>query len=322
MSGDEYSLLRRAYEADRQRRDAAFRALTVRPAFHAGQAYPRDPAQLRAFLDAMLALAPAAEPQPLARLIAPHIDLRLGAEVYAHAHQRLASAPKPDMVVLLGVCHAFTTRRFIACRKDFATPLGRVRHDAPFLDALEARLGEDLEIDVGMHLEEHSVEFQALWLTHLWPEQTPTIAPILMGSVEDLIRSGGSPSGDPELERFIAALRRTIAEDPRRVVVIASVDLAHVGPVYDHAGGLDERGERALQQADHLLLESVEAGDAEGFFDRLALEENARQVCGTAPVYVTLRLGDGPGELLRYGQGRIHPESGSVVSFAALGFEK
>jgi len=25
---------------------------------------------------------------------------------------------------------------------------------------------------------------------------------------------------------------------------------------------------------------------------------------------------------LRYGQGRIHPESGSVVSFAALGFEK
>jgi AmmeMemoRadiSam system protein B len=322
VSGEEFDLLRRVYEAERQRRDAAFKALPSRPAFHAGKGYPRDPEQARAFLDALLALAPETEPQPLSRLIAPHIDLRLGAEVYAHAHRRLANSPRPDLVVLLGVCHAFTHRRFIACRKDFETPLGRVRHDAAFLDALEREVGESIEIDVGLHYEEHSIEFQALWLAHLWSEDPPAIAPILLGSVEDLIRDGDSPSGDEELEHLIDALRRCIDEESRRVVVIASVDLAHIGPVYDHPAGLDERGEAALRAADLSLLESVAAGDAEGFFDLLALEENARQVCGTAPIYVTLRLGEGAGELLRYGQGRIHPESGSVVSFAAVGFPR
>ena len=57
-----------------------------------------------------------------------------------------------------------------------------------------------------------------------------------------------------------------------------------------HARGLDERGERALREADRELLEPVAAGDAERFFDLLALEENARQVCGAAPIYVALQI--------------------------------
>ena len=56
--------------------------------------------------------------------------------------------------------------------------------------------------------------------------------------------------------------------------------------------------------------------------DKALVDRNARNVCGVAPVYVTLRLGtgSGPGELVRYGQGRIDPESGSVVSYAAVAF--
>ena len=300
---------------------AGFETAPVRAPAHAGAAYPDEPAEARRFLDRMLALAAPAPHAPLLRLIAPHIDLKLGADVYAHAHRRLHSAGRPDVAVVIGVRHAYGTRRFTACRKDFATPLGTVKHDARLMDALEKRLG-DLTAEQLVHREEHSVEFQALWLAHLWPEDPPAIVPLLAGSFHDLIETRRSPATDPEIESFVAALREAIAADGRRVVVLASVDLAHVGPMYDQPKGLDEAGERRLEEQDRGLLGHVEAGDAEGFFSAIASDGNARNVCGVAPVYLALRLGEGSGELLRYGQGRIHPESGSVVSFAALAFAR
>jgi len=304
----------------------AFERAPVRPAAHAGAAYPADPKEARRFLDDILALA---APSPaeasaeagLLRLIAPHIDLRLGREVYAHAHQRLLASGRPDVAVVIGVRHAPGSHRFTACRKDFATPLGTVRHDTRLLDALEARF-PDLTAEQLVHREEHSVEFQALWLAHLWPGNPPPIVPLLAGSFHDLIEAKRSPASDPGIESFVAALREAIGKDGRRVLVLASVDFAHVGPMYDQPEGLDEAGERRLEEQDLGLLGHVEAGDAEGFFAAIAEDGNARNVCGVAPVYVALRLGEGRGDLLRYGQGRIHPESGSVVSFAALAFAR
>ncbi|MGH7161893.1 MAG: AmmeMemoRadiSam system protein B, partial [Planctomycetota bacterium] len=72
--------------------------------------------------------------------------------------------------------------------------------------------------------------------------------------------------------------------------------------------------------ADGPLLDRMRHGDAEGFFSEIVCDGNARNVCGVAPIYVTLRLGGDGGKLLRYGQGRIDPDTGSVVSYAALAF--
>jgi len=307
--------------AEELRAREEFEKTPVRPAAHAGQAYPVEPAEARRFLDGMLALAPAAPEAPLLRLIAPHIDLKLGAEVYAHAQRRLHASGRPDVAVVIGVRHDYGTRRFTACRKDFATPLGTARHDARLLDALERRI-PGLCAEQLVHRDEHSVEFQALWLAHLWPDAPPPIVPLLAGSFHDLIEARRSPGTDPEVEAFVSALREAIATDGRRVLVLASVDLAHMGPMYDQPEGLDEAGEKKLEADDRGLLGHVEAGDAEAFFSAVARDGNARNVCGVAPVYVALRLGEGRGDLLRYGQGRIHPESGSVVSFAALAFPR
>jgi AmmeMemoRadiSam system protein B len=297
-----------------------FLASPVRPAAHAGAAYPEDAGPARRFLSEMLELAEERPAAPLKRLIAPHIDLQLGREVHAHAHRRLASARRPDVVVVLGVRHDFAPQRFIACRKDFATPLGTVRHDGALLDALEERLGRTLTDGQIAHRGEHSVEFQALWLAHHWPDDPPTLVPLLVGSFQDLIEARATPSSDAEVEAFVNALRDAIDTDEREVCVVASIDLAHVGPAYDDPEGLDEAGERRLKREDRAALAHVEAGDAEAFFRSVAADRNARHICGVAPVYITLRLGRGRGELLSYGQGRIHPESGSVVSYAAVSF--
>ena len=296
---------------------AAWLAAPVRPAAHAGAAYPTGKHEAHAFLDAQLDLAGAQE-GALTRLVAPHIDLRLGAEIHGAAHARLRAAGRPDLVVVLGVCHQPTERPFVACRKDFATPCGTVRHDAAFLDEFERRYGEPLDEGVLVHETEHSVEFQALWIAHHWPDDPPPFVPILVRGFHEQIEARTSPRGNDPVERFLAALRETL--QGRRAVVIASVDLAHVGPVYDDPEGLDADGERELEAADRALLDAMVGNDAEAFFEAIARDGDARHVCGTAPIYLTLRLGETPGELLRYGQGRIHPESGSVVSYAAVAF--
>ncbi len=294
---------------------------TTRAAAHAGRAYPAAPDAARTFLDAMLPapLRTPSSPPPLRRVLAPHIDLGLGSATYGHAHQRILDAGRPDVVVVLGVRHEFAEERFIACRKDFATPLGVVPCDHPLLDAIEERFGS-LDADVVAHQREHSVEFQAIWLARHWPDDPPPMVPLLLGGFFDCVREQRSPRTDEEVERFIGALRDAIAADGRRVLVLASVDFSHVGPLYEDDAGLDEAGELELAEKDNALLDQVVANDAEAFFASIAADGDARHICGTAPVYVTMRLHDGPGELLHYGQGRIHPESGSVVSFAAVAF--
>ncbi|MHC4407863.1 MAG: AmmeMemoRadiSam system protein B [Planctomycetota bacterium] len=306
------------FEGDRLERARAEReewiAETIRPAAHAGSGYPAERSEAHAFLDGHLSLA-GQSGGTLTRLIAPHIDLRLGAEIHGYAHARLRASGRPDLVVVLGVCHSATEHPFIACRKDFATPCGTLRHDAEFLDELEEHYGQSLAEGVLVHETEHSVEFQALWIAHHWPDDPPPIVPILVRGFAEQIRAAESPRGLGHVERFLGALRATL--QGKNAVVIASVDLAHVGPVYE----TDAIEATTLTAADQPLLDAMVANDAEAFFEAIAADGNANQVCGTAPIYLTLRLGDQPGELLKYGQGLIHPESGSVVSYAAVAFK-
>ncbi len=310
------------FRQTRAERERAFAEQPVRAAAHAGSAYPAQAEDARAFLDGITGPVEPAPEGVLRRLIAPHIDLRLGAEVHGAAGAALRAAGRPDVVVVLGVCHAACEHNFIACRKDFETPFGLVPHDGAFLDRLEARLGADVTTGQIVHQAEHSVEFQALWLAHLWPDDPPALVPFLVGSFHEHILAGTDPGKDDDVARFCEALRATIAEDGRRVLVLASVDLSHMGPRYGHDEGLDEAAEGRLAREDEDVLERMLAGDAEGFFRSVARDENARNVCGVAPIYVTLKVGEGTGRLLRYGQGRIDPESGSVVSYAAMAFEE
>jgi len=308
------------FRAVRLERERSFLNAPLRAPAHAGSAYPEAPAEARAFLDQILALAPPAAPAPLRRLVAPHIDLRLGAEVHASAAQAMRAAGRPGLVVVLGVCHAASDRRFIACRKDFATPAGLVPHAGGFLDCVEAAFGRPLAEGQIVHRDEHSVEFQALWLAHLWPDDPPALAPFLIGSFHDLVARGADPAEDGEIEAFLAALREAIAAEERRVLVVASVDLAHQGPRYGDREGLDREAERSMEGGDTELLDLMDANDAAGFFRAVARDGNARNVCGLAPVYLTLRLGSEGGRRLRYGQGRIDPATRSVVSYAAVAY--
>ena len=69
-----------------------------------------------------------------------------------------------------------------------------------------------------------------------------------------------------------------------------------------------------------LSLSFSEKMDMEGFYRSVEEEKDWRKVCGLSPIYATLATIEAQrGKLLDYGQA-LEPDTGSVVSYASMGF--
>jgi AmmeMemoRadiSam system protein B len=303
----------------------AFRESPLREPSHAGGAYPAS----RAGIERMFARhfeppkgpgRPAGKRRKLpAAIVSPHIDLRRGGPGFAWAYRQLLDTPKADTFVILGVAHSPTTHRFAGTKKAFRTPLGAARNDHAFMDALAAKLPFDLYRDEFAHRSEHSIEFQVVYLQHLFGDAFQ-IAPILVGSFHDLLDSDRPPIEDGEVAAFASALRETIAESDKRICVVAGVDLAHVGGRFGDEFTVNEGVRAQLESDDREMLKLLEACDATGFFRMIHEEQDARRVCGFPTLYTMLSaLEVKQGKLLYYDQS-FEKDTNSVVSFASMSF--
>ena len=306
-----------------------FAAAPARPLAHAGTCYDPDPERFRTQLGTFF--EPPAGPgtpagtrtgAPLRGLIAPHIDLRVGGPCYAWAYREVAERSDADVFVLLGTSHAGGSHPFIATRKDFETPIGTVHTDTSFIEGLEREYGGELYRDEILHRNEHSLEFQALFLQYVLGRVRPfTIVPVLVGSFHHMIESGRPPLEDEAIGNFIGALRRIIAAEARSVCIVAGVDFAHVGRKFGDEEGLDPTFLSWVEAEDRALIAPLERVDAAGFFDEIAKNRDRRRVCGFSPMYTLLAtLDGGRGRLLRYDRSD-EPQTQSAVSFASLAFE-
>lgn len=296
---------------------------SLRPAAHAGSAYPSDPAELKLFLDGVLGLDPNGVGEVAGRLagvLAPHIDIRRGAACYSQAFSELrARRPERILAIVLGISHSASRTPFILTRKDFETPLGPVPTDLAVVDELAAACDFDPFTDEYNHLGEHSVEFQAVFLRHLYPSHLRMV-PILCGSFHRPLLEGGLPEDIAGVPAFFSALKRVVEGHSEEAVIIASVDLAHVGVRF---GGspLSEQDLAALAVADRESLARAVEGDAPGFFATLQADGGARSYCGTSAIYTMLRVLDTSGTLHRYDQCN-EPGNVSSVTIAAAGYYK
>jgi hypothetical protein len=59
--------------------------------------------------------------------------------------------------------------------------------------------------------------------------------PILVGSFHDLMEAGIDPIADPQVRRFVEALRAAEAASGKTVAYIGGIDLGHVGPEFGDA---------------------------------------------------------------------------------------
>lgn len=312
------------FAAHRTAVEEGFRRAQTRPASLAGKSYPVEQDALRRQLDSYFVAADGpgmTSPHPaaagLAGLVVPHIDFARGGPCYAWGYREIEGAPAVDRWVILGTVHAPVTRAFALTRKDFETPLGLVEADREFVDRLLATVGESYLEDEPAHRGEHSIEFQTVFLRHRMRADTSvTIVPILCGSFHRFVEERRSPIQDGEIEGFLAGVREALATLGGRSMLLASADLAHVGPRFGDPRPMTPGQLREVADADREMLTAVEAGDAEALFQAVARDGDRRRICGLPPIYSMLRiLGGVKGRLLRYSQ---WPDPQGTVTFAAV----
>jgi AmmeMemoRadiSam system protein B len=317
-----------AYLKVRDLRHRQFAAAPLRDAIHAGSAYPEDASEVRETLDRYLhpgheATVTPKTPGPAGRLTgiaAPHVSPEGGWRSYAAAYRALDRDLSDRTFVILGTSHYGEPERFGLTRKPFVTPLGRTTVDTRLVDELRTRAPEATLLEDYCHSVEHSIEFQVLFLQHLFGAQVK-ILPILCGAFARSLMGGSRPEDDPAVARFFEALGNLQARDGERLFWVLGVDMAHMGRRYGdsfeaHADCDDMLG---VAERDRARLDCIAAGDAAAFWDLVQPNRDDLKWCGTAPVYTFLKAVPGArGSLLRYEQWNIDAQS--VVSFAGIAF--
>lgn len=302
----------KAFESVRE----SFARLPARPFAHANDNYPEDPAEFRRAMNEILESANSKQNfgGRITGLIAPHIDFGRGMLTYSHAYGALRGLEGVDRFIILGTSHGPTMNLLAPTRKDYNTPLGALRTDRDAIDRVARSLGNDAFDDEFAHKNEHSIEFQSLFLKLLFPEAE--IVPILCGSLMPVCENGARPGDSAEVDAAVEAIRAAM-NDTKRSVIVAGADLAHVGPRF---GGPPLTAE---------LLDSTEAGDreslaraaqrdAEGWFETVAGNGDSRNTCGLSPIYLMLRALDrGTGHLLDY---RRCESADQCVTIGAMAF--
>ena len=307
----------------RVRRD--FEDAPLRPASHAGGAYPGEAKALDTYIaeQCVSRAAPKRRRGRMVGLVAPHIDPWRGAVGYGHAYGTLARTlpDEVDTFLVFGTSHAPMKEPFALLRKGYDTPLGAMPVDEAAVDALAKAARFDAYHDAMNHKREHSIEFQAAFLRHLLGKREARIIPILAGLGDAQARKR-SPRLDAKVASFFDAVKKLVDSRKDRIVVVAGADLAHVGPRFgDKAFDAEQRA--ALEATDRDSLGRATARDEIAFWEHVASDLDTRRVCGLGPMYSLLEAltatSETRGELLHYEQ-TVDADDGSIVSHAAVGY--
>ena len=311
-----------------------FRAAPSRKAAHAGTVFPQAPLELSATLGKYFrdpkgpGKSPGAgsSPAPLG-LIAPHIDFQRGGPAYAWAYQALSESAPPDLIVGLGVAHMSPNSPWILTKKAYETPYGPVACDPGLFAHAKGSLWYDPLDDEWAHRTEHSLEFQAVWLKFLWKEKSPAWLPILCSSFERFCPDR-PPSTVATIDEGLRKLGERLLREKRagkRILILAGIDLAHVGPRFGDDKVLGPELFAQIEAEDRKSLDLAMALKADEFYLSVVEGGHWRKVCGLSALYTALRLmeilRDGEktsGKLLAYGQ--APDPQGGVVSFASGDF--
>jgi AmmeMemoRadiSam system protein B len=308
---------------------AEFRDSPVRAPTLAGQAYEEEPDKLAEQIESYYGPpegpgrpVPGKREAPLPALIAPHIDLERGGTSYAAAWAVAAEGPPPDSVVVLGTAHqGASPGLFIGAKKAFRTPMGESPLDEEIMGGLASRLGENFFADEFVHAREHSVEFQVLFAQHTFGHEIPVV-PVLACSFHEFVLADKDPFADDRVHGFVTALQESVRDSGKKVLVVASADLAHVGPKFGDSTVANDMLLDAVRRSDMELLKDAGQIDAENFFRKIAKQGDRTRVCGFPSIYTLLRYLEGSevrGMLRKYGS-TVDPQ-GSAVTFAGMTFE-
>ncbi len=302
---------------------AEYKKLPSRQMVCAGMSYPKDPLPLAARLDQLVeninsnGMVINNNLENITAMIAPHIDIRLGGPTFAHSYYHLLHGKPVDLFVILGIGHSGIDNLFALTDKDFNTPFGIVQTDANLVNEINNRCEIDFLSEELVHRDEHSIEFQTIFLKHFF--KNFKILPILCSFNHNIFNA--SPKKQTEIFRsFIGSVKSVLSEFPGNICFIASVDLAHVGLKYGDP-----------EKPDHVYLANVERNDREilnalADFDRarfqkiIKTDDDKYHICGYSALTTLMELvSPVKGLLLDYNYA-VMDENKSTVTFASMIF--
>ena len=311
-----------------RQKEEAFKRASFREAAFAGKSYEQDPERLKNQMEGYFGepdgpglLGTRSPGEGLKAVVAPHIDFQRGGSCYAFAHHEIWKRSSSRCFVIFGTAHTLMQHPFCLTRKDFMTPLGSLEVHQDVIDTLQSKCPYDLFADEHVHRNEHSIEFQCLFLRFMMPSPTPLkIIPILSGPFHEALENGISPMEIKPVRQFIDALRESVSSLKEDVCFVVSADLAHRGLQFGDPEGVGAYDLRILAEEDQEMLGYVERMDAEGFSNSILKDRDRRRICGYPAIYAMLKCLDAQrGKLLKYGQA-LTSETRSVVTFASMAF--
>lgn len=318
------------YNQARQKAIDAFRAAPFRPSALAGGSYPADPDDLRhklqGYLDEVDEIP--ASPATSRGLISPHIDYLRGGSVYARVWASAAEAVREaELVIIVGTDHNGNLGTLTPTCQNYATPLGVLPTDKALVHRLADALGPDFAFaDELHHRTEWSLELVMVWLQYMRAENPCPVLPVLCGSFLHYMVGQANIDDEVRFKTFVELLREEMSQ--RRTLIVASGDLAHLGPEFD-GPPLDAAAQAQMETDDQCLIETLQQGNAGSFFEFMQAGQYQRNVCGLAPFYFMFDLlGETQGQPIAYARcpaehdGRkFLPNSTSFVSVCGMVFE-
>ncbi|MEE8424856.1 MAG: AmmeMemoRadiSam system protein B [Elusimicrobiota bacterium] len=303
-----------------------FRKASSRPAHLAGRSYAAKPGELEKSLDSHLEFpgGPGKDFEsgaaPLTGLVAPHIDFERGAAAYAWSYREVLRSGLADLYVIFGVAHQNPPTPLILTRKDHETPFGAAKVDRELAAALADKAPYDLSKDELVHRNEHSIEFQAVYLKYAQKRLGGDfkILPILCSSCD--LR--GEEPGERTM-KTLERLRDLLKDYPGKVCLLAGVDLAHIGPCFGDPENVTPKELKETLRRDKENLERLADRDAQGFLASVMNDSNRRKVCGVNALHAFSWLHrelfpKSKGETLYLGHAA--DPSGGEVTFASMAF--
>ncbi|MFC1479515.1 AmmeMemoRadiSam system protein B, partial [Planctomycetota bacterium] len=296
-----------------------YSSLSIRKAAHAGQAYPEDKKELSTLLDSILKQGVESDlPQALITgIAAPHIDISVGARVYGSVYRTIKGLD-PELVVILGIGHKMQEGFFSLTEKDFETPLGTVKTRKEAVKKCIQAGGNTVCPDDFTHKKEHSIEFQLLFLQHVLKSNFEVI-PILCGNASAAFEKAQSITDIPGVSAFIDALKEELSEAQEKTLVVAGVDLSHIGLKF----GQEKTGREQAEDAethDWQLLNHFSILDSKAFWNEVKQVDDIYNVCGFSALSCMIELvKPGMGTILDYDMWHEEPTE-SAVSFPGVVF--
>lgn len=310
---------------DQAKREAVklYRAKPHRESSLAGVSYPANPAalkrQLKSYVDRVGQVKPSSADSRA--IISPHIDYPRGGEVYAKVWTSATEAVRQaELVIVIGTDHKGSFGAVTLTPQHYATPLGVLPTELELVDKLAQVIGyERAYTEEIHHRDEWSIELDLVWLQFIRGNKPVPIIPILAGSFRHFMLDEAEVEQDRHLTAFVEALREIMAQ--RRTLIVASGDLAHLGPYFDTAP-VDSAGFARMERDDTALLETLSQGSARQFLDFMHAGQHERNVCGLSPFWFTLSaLEKSKGQLIAYDRCPVPGFSTSFVSVCGLVWE-